>query len=57
MPWETSVKGLITGGSLMAGTFASKGLVMRMEVESFRAMLDILMLVSGLAMLYNAFFA
>src|SRR5205814_292297 len=28
MPWETFVKGLITGGSLMAGTFLSKRSVM-----------------------------
>jgi uncharacterized membrane protein YfcA len=57
MPWETFVKGLVTGGSLMAGTFASKRFVMKFDAESFRYMLDALMLISGLAMLYNAFFA
>jgi uncharacterized protein len=55
MPWETFVKGLITGGSLMAGTFLSKRFVMKLDAESFRYMLDGLMLVSGLAMLWNAF--
>jgi uncharacterized protein len=55
MPLDIFVKGLITGGSLMAGTFLSRRLVMSMQPESFRYMLDGLMLVSGLAMLWNAF--
>ena len=42
---------------LMAGTFIAKRFVMRLDAESFRYMLDALMLVSGLAMLYNAFFS
>ena len=57
MPWDTFVRGLITGGALMAGTFLSKRFVMKLDAESFRYMLDGLMLVSALAMLYNAFFA
>jgi uncharacterized membrane protein YfcA len=57
MPWDTFVKGLITGGSLMAGTFLSKRFVATMNADSFRYMLDGLMLVSALAMLYNAFFS
>jgi uncharacterized membrane protein YfcA len=55
MPLDTFIKGLITGSSLMAGTFIAKRLVMKLEPESFRYMLDGLMLVSGLAMLWNAF--
>ena len=55
MPWEIFAKGLITGSSLMAGTFIAKRFVMRLDAEAFRYMLDALMLVSGLAMLYNAF--
>jgi len=57
MPWDTFVKGLISGGSLMAGTFLSKRFVMKLDAEHFRYMLDGLMLVSAFAMLYNAFFA
>jgi uncharacterized protein len=57
MPWDTFLKGLITGASLMAGTFISKRFVMKFDAESFRYMLDALMLISGLAMLYNAFFS
>jgi uncharacterized membrane protein YfcA len=55
MPWDIFAKGLITGSSLMAGTFIAKRFVLRLDAESFRYMLDALMLVSGLAMLYNAF--
>jgi len=57
MPWETFARGLIAGGALMAGTFLSKRFVMKLDAEQFRYMLDGLMLVSALAMLYNAFFA
>ena len=55
MPFDIFVKGLITGSALMAGTFLSKRFVLRLDAESFRYMLDGLMLVSGLAMLWNAF--
>ncbi len=55
MPLDTFVKGLITGTSLMAGTFIAKRFVLRLDADSFRYMLDALMLVSSLAMLYNAF--
>ena len=55
MPWDTFVKGLITGSSLMAGTFIAKRFVLRVDAESFRYILDGLMLTSGLAMLWNAF--
>ena len=54
---DAFIKGLIAGSSLMAGTFLSKRFVMKLDAESFRYMLDALMLVSGLAMLWNAFFA
>jgi uncharacterized membrane protein YfcA len=57
MPLATCAKGLIAGGALMAGTFLSRRLVMKMDAESFRYMLDGLMLMSGLAMLWNAFFS
>ena len=57
MPWDTFAKGLITGGSLMAGTFLSKRFVMTLDANAFRYMLDGLILVAALAMLYNAFFS
>jgi len=49
------VKGLITGSSLMAGTFVARRFVLRLDANSFRYMLDALMLVSGLAILWKAF--
>jgi len=55
MPLDVFVKGLIAGSSLMAGTFLSKRLVLKLDAESFRYILDGLMLASGLAMLWNAF--
>jgi uncharacterized membrane protein YfcA len=55
MPLDIFLKGLIAGSALMAGTFLSKRFVLRLDAESFRYMLDGLMLVSGLAMLWNAF--
>jgi uncharacterized membrane protein YfcA len=55
MPLDTFVKGLIAGSSLMAGTFLSKRFVMKLDANAFRYMLDGLMLISGLAMLWNAF--
>jgi uncharacterized protein len=39
----------------MAGTFVAKRFVMKLDANSFRYMLDSLMLASGLAMLWNAF--
>src|SRR5947207_3389372 len=55
MPLDVFVKGLIAGSSLMAGTFLSKRLVLKLDAEAFRYILDGLMLASGLAMLWNAF--
>lgn len=54
MPMETVIKGLIIGSSLMVGAFIAKGFVLRMGPERFRAMLDGLMVTSGLAMMWNA---
>ena len=55
MPLDIFVKGLITGSSLMIGTFISKRFVLKLDAEGFRYMLEALMLFSGLAMLWNAF--
>jgi uncharacterized membrane protein YfcA len=52
---ETLLKGLIVGSSLMAGTFTGKVLVMRMRTETFSKLLDLMLLCSGLALLFAAF--
>jgi uncharacterized membrane protein YfcA len=54
LPYDVIVKGLIAGSSLMAGAFIAKPFVLRLDAESYRWMMDGLMLISGLAMLWNA---
>jgi hypothetical protein len=41
----------------MAGSFISRPFVLRLSAGSFRHMMDALMLIAGLAMLWNAAFA
>ena len=48
------VKGLITGSSVMADAFIAKRFVLRLDPNVFRVVMDVLMLISGLAMLWNA---
>jgi uncharacterized protein len=51
---EVIVKGLITGSSLMAGAFIAKPFVLRLDARVFRTLMDVLLLASGLIMLWNA---
>ena len=48
------IKGLITGSSLMGGTFVAKRFVLRLEPQQFRLLMEGLMLISGAAMLWAA---
>ncbi len=52
---EAFIKGLIVGSSLMVGTFVGKALVMRMSAEVFSKLLDLMLLCSGLALLWAAY--
>jgi uncharacterized membrane protein YfcA len=54
---ETFVKGLIVGSSLMIGTFVGKTLVTRMSADMFGKLLDTMLLCSGLALLWAAYWA
>ena len=54
LPAETILQGLITGGSLMAGSLIAKRFVQRLEPARFRLLMDALMLISGLTMLWGA---
>ena len=56
LPLEIALKGLIVGSTLMAGAFIAKRFVLRLEPESFRLLMDGLMLASGLALLWAAAF-
>jgi uncharacterized membrane protein YfcA len=55
LPWDVFLKGLIAGSSLFAGAFIAKRFVLKLDANSFRLMMDGLMLVAGLAILWNAF--
>lgn len=57
LPWDLFLKGIVTGLSIMAGTFAAKPFVLRLAPETFRHVMDGLMLVCGLTMVWNAVFA
>ncbi len=54
LPLDVVGKGLIAGSSLMAGAFIAKRFVLRLDPNHFRLLMDGLMLLSGLAMLWNA---
>jgi len=54
LPTDIMVKGLITGSSVMAGTYLARLIVERLSVAAFQHLLDIVMAVSGLALLWQA---
>jgi hypothetical protein len=56
LPLEIVAKGLIVGCTLMAGAFIAKRFVLRLEPHKFRLLIDGLMLLSGLTLLWAAFF-
>ncbi len=47
------VKGLIAGASLMFGAFIAKRYVLKLSVETFRRIMDVIMLVAGASMLLS----
>jgi len=54
LPWDTAVKGLIVGSSVMCGSWLSKRIVLRMDAAHFKLVMDAMMLVAGLTMLVSA---
>jgi uncharacterized membrane protein YfcA len=54
LPADIVVMGLITGSSLMVGSFVAKRFVLKMAPEQFRLLMDGLMLASGAALLWAA---
>jgi uncharacterized protein len=54
LPMDIIVKGLITGASLMAGAFIAKCVVVKLDADRFRLLMDALLGVSGGAMLWTA---
>lgn len=54
MPLSIFLQGLLVGASLMAGTFIGKIFVMKMRDSHFQRLLDLLLLASGLSLLWAA---
>ena len=54
MPLSVFLQGLLVGASLMAGTFIGKAFVMKMSEANFQRLLDLLLLASGLSLLWAA---
>ena len=54
---DTLTKGLIAGSSLMAGAFIAKRFVLQLNADTFRLVMDGIMIAAGLSMLWNGFTA
>jgi uncharacterized membrane protein YfcA len=54
LPIDTALKGLTVGASLMSGAFLAKPFVLRLAPESFRHIMDALLLASGASLLWGA---
>ena len=51
---DIALKGLVAGSSLMFGAFIAKRFVVRLEPETFRLVMDGIMVVAGLSLLWTA---
>ena len=54
LPLEIIAKGLIIGSSLVAGAFIAKRLVLKLDGDKFKLLMDGLLLVAGVTMLWAA---
>jgi uncharacterized membrane protein YfcA len=54
LPLPAVLRGVIVGSSVMAGAFVGKAIVQRMNVKTFEAALDSLLVFSGAALLFDA---
>lgn len=54
LPAHLIADGLIVGAAMMAGTWLGKRVVERLEIRQFNIAIDIMMLLSGSAMLYGS---
>jgi len=55
LPTDILIEGLITGSSVMAGTYGAKLMVERISIAHFQRLLDGVMLISGVALIWQAF--
>ena len=54
LPTDIILQGLITGSSVMAGTYTSKLLMERLSLKAFQRLLDVVMLFSAVSLLWAA---
>jgi uncharacterized membrane protein YfcA len=54
LPTDVILQGAIVGASLMAGSYAARGIVLRLSTHAFHLLVDGLLVVSGLALLWEA---
>ncbi len=54
LPTDIVLKGLIAGSSVMVGTYTARLIVERLSVAVFQHLLEVVMLASGLALLWSA---
>lgn len=54
LPWTSVVKGLIIGSSIMAGSVLAKRIVLKLDADRFRLLIEGLLLVAGVTMLWAA---
>jgi uncharacterized membrane protein YfcA len=54
LPTDIVAKGLISGSSVMAGTYVAKLVVERLSIATFQRLLDGVMLVSGVTLIWAA---
>lgn len=55
LPLALVMHGLLVGGSIMAGTFLGKTLLLRMSIATHQLLLDGLLFLSGVILLWTAF--
>jgi uncharacterized membrane protein YfcA len=54
LPGPAIAQGLVIGAAVMVGSFAAKAVVQRMSLPTFDRLLDVLLVVSGLSLLWAA---
>jgi uncharacterized protein len=54
LPWSVVSNGLIVGAAMMTGTWGAKKIVETIDMRHFRLAIDVMMLLSGIAMLGGA---
>ena len=54
LPLDIAMKGLVSGSSVMVGTYIARVVVDRLSVATFQRLLDVVMALSGLALLWAA---